>query len=238
MIRAARKKYLTISVLLPSVILAGCAQTPLGPTVMVMPGPGKSFDAFQTDQVSCKAYAADQVKGQADQANQQAVGAAVLTTVLGAGLGAAAGGFGGVAGQGAGLGAASGSLAGAAIGAQSSSMAQMGIQQQYDNAFSQCMYSKNDNVPGFAPRLAEAPSPGPVAAGPSPALVRRVQAELIRLNYLDDAADGRRSATSSDLMGSQLMAAHHRCCWPNYSQRQPVWGPRRPHWPPKAGLRR
>jgi hypothetical protein len=31
-------------------MLAGCAATPMGPTVQVMPGPGKSFDAFQADQ--------------------------------------------------------------------------------------------------------------------------------------------------------------------------------------------
>ena len=36
-------------------LLSGCAQTPLGPTVQVMPGPGKSFDAFQFDQAGCKA---------------------------------------------------------------------------------------------------------------------------------------------------------------------------------------
>ena len=73
----------------------------MGPTVMVMPGPGKSFDAFQADQATCKVYAGDQVKGQADAANQRAVGAAVLTTALGVGLGAAVGSAGGNVGSGA-----------------------------------------------------------------------------------------------------------------------------------------
>ena len=31
------------------VLAAGCAAPPMGPTVQVMPGPGKSFDAFQNE---------------------------------------------------------------------------------------------------------------------------------------------------------------------------------------------
>jgi hypothetical protein len=171
------------------IALAGCAQTPMGPTVQVMPGPGKTFDTFQSDQSTCKVSAANQVQGQADQANKQAVGAAVLTTVLGAGLGAAAGGLGGDAGGGAALGAATGSTLGTGIGAQNSANAQYGIQGQYDNAFSQCMYSKGEQVPGFAPIASAAPSGSMSSSGPDP-LVRSVQSELIRLDYLKDGADG------------------------------------------------
>jgi hypothetical protein len=169
-------------------LLSGCAQTPLGPTVQVMPGQGKSFDTFQADQANCKGYAADQVRGQADASNQRAVGAALLTTALGAGLGAAAGGFSGAAGSGAAIGAAGGSVVGAGIGAQNSSNDQLNIQQQYDNAFAQCMYAKGEMVPGFTPIVA-APAPR-VATGPDPVLVRGTQTELIRLHYLNDTADG------------------------------------------------
>jgi len=169
-------------------MLAGCAQTPMGPTVQVMPGPGMSFDQFQADQANCKSYAAGQVQGQAESANQQAVGAGVLTTVIGAGLGAAVGGAYGNAGAGAAIGAASGAGMGAAYGASGSSYAQMTIQQQYDNAFSQCMYAKGDQVPGYAP-IAVAPPPPPVSSGPDP-LVRSTQSELIRLGYLQGGADG------------------------------------------------
>jgi Putative peptidoglycan binding domain len=170
-------------------LLAGCAQTPMGPTVAVMPGPGKPFDAFQADQATCKSFAAGQVQGQAQAANQQAVGAAVLTTALGAGLGAAGGALGGNAGAGAAVGAAVGAGAGTAIGANGSSNAQMGIQAQYDNAFAQCMYSRGDQVPGYAAPVAMAPPPS-YSGGPDPALVRSVQTELIRLRYLGDVADG------------------------------------------------
>jgi hypothetical protein len=163
----------------------------MGPTVQVMPGPGKTFDAFQNDQASCKVYASGQVQGQADAANQQAVGAGVLTTVIGAGLGAAVGGAYGNAGAGAAVGAASGAGLGTAYGASGSSYAQMSIQQQYDNAFSQCMYAKGEQVPGFAPIASSPPPPppsGPVATADP--LVRSTQSELIRLGYLQGGADG------------------------------------------------
>src|SRR6201989_3296235 len=111
-------------------LVSGCAQTPLGPTVQVMPGPGKSFETFTYDQAGCKQFAESSVAGQAQNANNRAVGAAAIGTVLGAGLGAAIGG-----GRGAGIGAASGALGGGAIGAGMSSGEQGSIQQQYDNAF-------------------------------------------------------------------------------------------------------
>jgi len=163
-------------------LVSGCAQTPMGPTVQVMPGPGKSFDAFQVDLASCKGFAEQSVAGQAQTANNQAVGAAALTTVLGAGLVAAIGG-----GRGAAIGAASGAGAGTAIGAGGSSMAQMTIQQQYDNAFAQCMYAKGDMVPGYGPMMSQQPPPPPP---PDPGLTAAVQQQLIRLGYLHGAPDG------------------------------------------------
>jgi hypothetical protein len=134
-------------IMAPIVLLAACAQPPMGPTVPVMPGPGKSFDAFQYDQAVCKQYAQQMVAGQVQNANMQGVGAAAVTTVIGAGLGAAIGG-----GRGAAIGAASGAGVGAGIGASSSANAQFSIQQQYDNAFAQCMYSKGEAVPGYGPQ--------------------------------------------------------------------------------------
>jgi hypothetical protein len=192
--------------------LAGCATTPLGPTVQVMPGPGKNFDAFQSDNAVCKSFAASQVQGQADAANQQAVGAGVLTTVLGAGLGAAIGGAAGNAGAGAAIGAASGAGVGTAVGANGSSYAQLSIQQQYDNAFSQCMYAKGDQVPGYAPiAMAPPPPPGPGPVATADPLVRSTQSELIRLGYLQGGADGymgprTRSAISSFEQANALPA--------------------------------
>jgi hypothetical protein len=154
-------------ILAPIMLLTACAQTPMGPTVNVMPGPGKPFDAFQNDQAVCNQFAQQAVAGQAQNANAQGVGAAALTTVLGAGLGAAIGG-----GRGAAIGAGAGALGGTGIGASTSSNAQYSIQQQYNNAYSQCMYSKGNMVPGYGPMMSQPPPygapPPPYGAPPPP----------------------------------------------------------------------
>jgi len=128
----------TISALLA---LSGCAATPLGPRVQVMPAANKPFEVFRMEQAECKQYAADQVNGQAESANERALGAALVGGALGAGLGAAVGG-----GRGAAIGAASGGVLGTAVGASSSNHRQGGIQQEYDTAYSQCMYAKGNQV--------------------------------------------------------------------------------------------
>ncbi len=148
-------------ILAPALLLAACAQTPMGPTVQVMPGPGKSFDAFQYDQAGCKQFAEQSVAGQAQNANVRGVAVGVVGTALGAALGGAIGG-----GSGAGIGAASGAIGGGALGAGSSANAQIGIQQQYDNAFAQCMYAHGNAVPGYGPMIVQSPAPPP--PGPPP----------------------------------------------------------------------
>ena len=152
----------------------------MGPLVQVMPGPGKSFDAFAADQANCKMYAQGAVAGQAENANTRAVGAAALGTVLGAGLGAAIGG-----GRGAAIGAGSGAIAGTGFGMSGSAAEQYGIQQQYDNAYAQCMYAKGNQVPGMAPVAMATPMPVP-----DPSLTYAVQQQLFRLGYLHTPPDG------------------------------------------------
>lgn len=146
--------------------LAGCAQRPLGPSVAVMPAPNKPFQAFEEDQAVCKQYASQQVAGQAERANNSAVGSALIGTVLGAGLGAAIGG-----GRGAAIGAASGAGVGTVVGANGSTYSNMSIQRRYDIAYSQCMYARGNQVPGYvaAPtRYAEPPPPPPPSGYPPP----------------------------------------------------------------------
>lgn len=188
----------TVLGLSASLLLGGCAATPMGPTVPVMPAANKPFEVFQQEQLFCKQYAEQQVGGQAESANNKAIGGAALGTLLGAGLGAAIGG-----GQGAGIGAASGAVLGTGVGAGTSGGTQLPIQQQYDNAYSQCMYSKGNQVPGFQAPAVYAPPPPPAQpAPPAPAparssaagydrgLVRDTQSELQRLGLLSGPADG------------------------------------------------
>jgi peptidoglycan hydrolase-like protein with peptidoglycan-binding domain len=186
---------ITVLGLSASLLLGGCASTPMGPTVPVMPAANKPFEVFQQDQLVCKQFADQQVGGQAESANTKAIGGAAIGTLLGAGLGAAIGG-----GQGAGIGAASGALLGTGVGAGTSGGAQLTIQQQYDNAYSQCMYSKGNQVPGFQPAVVYAPPPPPPPSAPPPpvapvaaherTLVRDTQSELVRLGLLTGPADG------------------------------------------------
>jgi hypothetical protein len=143
--------------------LAACATTPMGPTVNVLPGPNKPFDQFQADVASCKSYAESQVAGQAEAANNQAVGTAVVGTLLGAGLGAAVGG-----GRGAAIGAGAGAVGGTAIGANGSERGEYAIQRRYNNAYSQCMYGHGNQVPGYAATPVYVPV-APVYAAPPPA---------------------------------------------------------------------
>jgi hypothetical protein len=82
--RSVRRAAL-IGVMTPMLLLAACAQTPMGPTVQVMPAPGKPLDVFAADQAGCRQFAEQAVAGQAQNANNRAVGAAAITTVLGAG---------------------------------------------------------------------------------------------------------------------------------------------------------
>jgi hypothetical protein len=148
--------------------LAGCATPPLGPTVAVMPGPGKAFDVFANDQAACKAFASQQVSGEAQLASNRGVGTAVVSTVLGAGLGAAIGG-----GRGAVIGAASGAVLGAVAGAGKARWGSAGVQQSYDLAFEQCMYAKGNQVAGYATPVAAPPAyPAPLPPAPSPPIPR------------------------------------------------------------------
>jgi len=56
---------------LGTVALVGCAVVPEGPSVRVMPAPGKPFDVFVADDQACRAYAA-QNTGSAQQAAKNA----------------------------------------------------------------------------------------------------------------------------------------------------------------------
>ncbi|HEY7039434.1 MAG TPA: hypothetical protein VID28_11295 [Methylomirabilota bacterium] len=46
-----------------TVLCAGCATAPAGPSVMVLPGAGKPFEQFQADVKVCREWAASQVSG-------------------------------------------------------------------------------------------------------------------------------------------------------------------------------
>ncbi|MGD1074614.1 MAG: glycine zipper family protein [Thermodesulfovibrionales bacterium] len=140
----------TVLVLL-SVVLGGCATMPTGPSVMVLPPQGKSFEQFQADDAICRQWAGQQIGLNPQQAaNQNTVAGGVIGTAVGAGAGAAIGAAAGSVGAGAAIGAASGLLIGTAAGANAGQMTAWEAQRRYDNAYVQCMYAKGNMVPGAA----------------------------------------------------------------------------------------
>ncbi len=132
------------SALLALLMAGGCARMPPGPSVMVMPGTGRSFDQFRADDADCRQFASGQSGGTTPNqiAVDSGVKSAVVGTAVGAVAGAAMGGHNG-AGIGAGMGLLVGSLAGAGAGDASG----YALQRRYDNAYIQCMYAKGDRVP-------------------------------------------------------------------------------------------
>jgi hypothetical protein len=123
-----------------AVVLAGCATIPTGPSVMVLPAPGKSFESFQSDDMACRQWALQQAGVQpSDAVNEKLASGAAIGTLIGAGLGAAIGAASGSAGAGAAIGAGSGLLAGTAVATGPASASGWEIQRRYDMAYQQCM---------------------------------------------------------------------------------------------------
>ena len=161
------------AVLTGTALLAGCvAPPPAGPTVMALPPQGKSLDQFRQEDGYCRQSAA-QGSGAAQttaQAQNNAVGTALVGTALGAAAGAAIGSATGQAGAGAAIGAGSGLLIGSAMGANQAAGGGYYAQQQYDAAYTQCMYTYGNSVQS-APVGYAGPNPYPYpypAAYPAP----------------------------------------------------------------------
>lgn len=150
-------------------VLGGCVTLPSGPSVMALPGTGKSFDQFRVDDAECRQYAYDQIGG--TTANQAATNSAVTSAAVGTAVGAVAGAaIGGH--QGAGVGAGTGLVVGSLAGTGAAETSAYGSQRRYDHAYVQCMYAKGERVP-VSGRLTESgrtynPPPPPPPGSPPP----------------------------------------------------------------------
>lgn len=165
-----RRKSLAVpATITTALVLAGCVAMPVGPSMTVLPGTGKSFDQFRHDDYGCRQYAFERSGGvsSAQAANNTTLGSAAVGTALGAAAGAAFDG-----GSGAAIGAGLGLLTGAAVGAGNAQYAGYGTQQQYDAAYVQCMYTSGHRVPvyGAVPQAPAYAAPAPAGyATPAPA---------------------------------------------------------------------
>lgn len=157
-------KLLRVSPLMALLLLGACTTIPTGPSVMALPGTGKSFDQFRADDADCRQYALSQSGGAS--ANETAVDSGVTSAAVGTAIGALAGAA--LGGQhGAGVGAGMGLLAGSAAGAGAGQASGYGLQRRYDNAYIQCMYAKGDRVP-VSGQMMTAPAPASARTPPPP----------------------------------------------------------------------
>jgi Glycine-zipper domain len=128
-----------------ALLLGGCVSMPSGPSVMTLPGSGKSFDQFRNDDMNCRQYANSQVGGTPNDAAASSVASsAAIGTVIGAAAGAAFGGHNGAA-----AGAGTGLLFGSLVGASNGTYSQYEVQRRYDNGYLQCMYSLGHKIPSY-----------------------------------------------------------------------------------------
>ncbi|AJP49159.1 hypothetical protein PG1C_13420 [Rugosibacter aromaticivorans] len=167
-----------VTTLCSLVLLAACTSLPTGPSTMALPGSKKNFEQFRRDDADCRSYALAQVGGAS--ANQAADDAALKSAAVGAVVGAVAGAaIGGH--EGAGIGAGAGVLMGSVAGTDAAQRSAYGTQQQYDNAYTQCMYAQGERVavpaefvgkgpqsPGYINPQPSAPPPGYYPPPPSP----------------------------------------------------------------------
>lgn len=168
------RSVLMFSLVAVIVSLGACATMPTGPSVMSLPGEGKSFDQFRVDDGTCRQYAYEQIGGVSGQeaAQKSAVTSAVVGTVLGAAAGGAIGSATGDFGAGAAIGAGTGLLVGSAYGSSYASGSYYEAQRRYDHAYLQCMYAKGNKIPGYrsgsSPARRSSPPPPPDDYPPPP----------------------------------------------------------------------
>ena len=144
--------------------LGACVVMPSGPSMMSVPGTGKSFDQFRADDYDCRQFASSQVGGAT--AEQAAVDSGVRSAVLGTAVGAAAGAA--ISGSsGAATGAGVGLLMGTLAGTGAAHASGYNLQQRYDMGYGQCMYAKGHKVPVSRPFAAQHP-PGAYTPPPPP----------------------------------------------------------------------
>lgn len=141
--------------------MAGCASMPAGPSVMVLPPPGKPFEVFAGEDALCRQWAYQQIggKGPSETANRNLATGAAVGTAVGAGLGAAVGAATGNVGAGAAIGGATGLVGGTAMSSDAGYNTGYQLQRRYDISYQQCMYAKGNLLPGMTARQTVAPPP-------------------------------------------------------------------------------
>jgi len=61
----------SVAIVATTGLLGACATAPTGPTVMVLPGNGKTFEQFHTDDLTCRQFAAREIAGSSNGESQR-----------------------------------------------------------------------------------------------------------------------------------------------------------------------
>jgi len=118
-------------VLLPLLALGACSVAPpSGPTVVAMPGQGKSWPQFQQDDSDCRDYAQSKLQNAGQVAADTKTNTAA-TAVAGTLIGAAAG---------------AGLLGGSAVAGNNAQATADSLQGRYDVAYAQCMVGHGETI--------------------------------------------------------------------------------------------
>ena len=159
---------LRVATALGAALLVGaCVNLPNGPSLMALPGTGKTSDQFRDDDWYCRNFANDKIGGAEpnEVSRSSTAKGAAIGTIAGAGLGAAFGGGGGAA-----IGAGFGLITGLAVGAGTGENQAYALQRRYDQYYVQCMYAKGHRVPVSGRLQSSPPSyvpPPPPPRGPN-----------------------------------------------------------------------
>lgn len=138
-------------------LLAGCASVPTGPTVAVMPAPGKPFEVFREDDAVCRNFAQQQLGTNPNEVAREQV---LSGAAAGAAIGAVSGALLSHGHGGAESGAGAGVIVGSAAGAGAANESTLSLQRRYNIAYEQCMYAKGNQIPGYTqPNYAPPPPP-------------------------------------------------------------------------------
>ena len=141
-------KVTILLLLLTSHMVSGCATaTPQGPSMVVLPAPGKPFSTFRVEDADCRNWAARSAgMVPSSAARDEGVKDAAAGTLIGAGAGALIGSASGHVGAGAAIGAGAGLLMGVIAGSNSGQLSAHQAQRRYDSAYAQCMVSHGNQV--------------------------------------------------------------------------------------------
>ena len=163
-------KVRTFFLFLLVIALAGCATGPTGPTVSVIPAPGKPFEVFQAEDAGCRQWAEQQINGMnpAQTANQKDCRRCSNRHGRGRGPRRARRVCLGTRRSRSSHRRSDGPRRWCGCGQQCGRSLRIALQRRYNTAYTQCMYSKGNQVPGAYRPVSATPPPPVVQEGPPP----------------------------------------------------------------------